>query len=283
MIATGVMNNIFGVHVDASDNVQAGTMMFILLAVTLVNTAVMVYMLKRTAWSGWKLVGVIVWVFWGLNSFMTQIEGWFFNDALQMPGEMMLALASAVLVQSVVFALVAVTVFKRWQPEKEQQKTLMDGVKIPGGELVIKLLFLAVLFYSIVYYLFGYYVLWQIEEARVVYAGTTEILPFFAHTNNVLRNNVWLWPWQVMRAFIFISFAWLVMKKSTANWVETGLLVGLLFAVLMNMQQWIPNPYLPLSVRAGHFWETVPSNFIWGFVIVWLLHRSHRSPGELLQ
>jgi hypothetical protein len=61
------------------------------------------------------------------------------------------------------------------------------------------------------------------------------------------------------------------------DWWEAGLAVGLLFAVLMNAQLLLPNPYMPQAVRMTHLAETAPSNFIFGWVIVWLLNRRHSS------
>ena len=67
------------------------------------------------------------------------------------------------------------------------------------------------------------------------------------------------------------------MKMSKGPWWETGIIVGLQFAILMNAVHILPNPYMPAAVRAAHFWETATSNFILGFVIVWFLHRHHTS------
>lgn len=61
------------------------------------------------------------------------------------------------------------------------------------------------------------------------------------------------------------------MQMSRAGWRETAVLVGLLFALLMNSQHLIPNPYMPPVVRLGHFVETSVSNWLLGFATVWAL------------
>ncbi|WP_148303835.1 hypothetical protein [Prolixibacter bellariivorans] len=53
-----------------------------------------------------------------------------------------------------------------------------------------------------------------------------------------------------------------------------SLMVGLLFALLMNAQHLLPNALMVSEVRLAHFIETASSNFVWGFVIVWLLSKS---------
>jgi hypothetical protein len=52
---------------------------------------------------------------------------------------------------------------------------------------------------------------------------------------------------------------------------ETVLAIGLLFAVVMNAQLLLPNPYMPEPVRMAHMVETGSSNFIFGAFIGWLL------------
>lgn len=59
--------------------------------------------------------------------------------------------------------------------------------------------------------------------------------------------------------------------------------VRLLFAVLMNAQHLLPNPYTPDAVRLAHFIETSTENFIFGWLVVWLLNRHHASFRELFQ
>jgi hypothetical protein len=49
----------------------------------------------------------------------------------------------------------------------------------------------------------------------------------------------------------------------------------------MNVPHIVPNPYMPPAVRRVHFIETVSSTFIFGVLMFWLLHRSHRSLADL--
>ena len=68
-----------------------------------------------------------------------------------------------------------------------------------------------------------------------------------------------------------LAIALPVIQMSTAGWKQTGVLVGLLFALLMNTQHLIPNPYMPPPVQLWHFIETAVSNFILVFATVWIL------------
>jgi hypothetical protein len=53
--------------------------------------------------------------------------------------------------------------------------------------------------------------------------------------------------------------------------LETSLALGFLFAVVMNAQLLLPNPYMPEAVRHAHLIETASSNFILGCFVGWLL------------
>jgi hypothetical protein len=62
-----------------------------------------------------------------------------------------------------------------------------------------------------------------------------------------------------------------VIRMTKGRWWEAGLATALLFAVVMNAQLLLPNPYMPEAVRVAHLVETATSNFIFGWVVVWLL------------
>jgi len=66
-----------------------------------------------------------------------------------------------------------------------------------------------------------------------------------------------------------------VIRMMRGRWPETALAIGLLFAVLMNAQLLLPNPYMPEAVRMTHLIETASSNLIFGLLVGWLLTQRH--------
>ena len=125
-------------------------------------------------------------------------------------------------------------------------------------KLARKLAFLTVIFYPFLYFLFGCYVLWQLPEARMLCSGSEAILPFGKHMlTNVFQHDPWLYPWQILRGSCWVLLAWPVMRMSKGRWWETGFTVDLLFAMLMNAQHLIPNPYMGTAVQWRHFMEIV--------------------------
>jgi hypothetical protein len=61
------------------------------------------------------------------------------------------------------------------------------------------------------------------------------------------------------------------------HWTEAGLAVAILFSVLMGTQLLVPNEFMPDAVRIAHFVEVFSSNFFFGWIVTWLLHRHHKS------
>ena len=109
---------------------------------------------------------------------------------------------------------------------------------------------------------------------REYYGGVDEG-GFLAQMATVLRSTPWLIPIQIVRAMCWVVLALPVVRSLKGQWQETALAVGLLFAVVMNAQLLLPNPYMPEPVRMVHLVETTSSNFIFGLLIGWLLTQRH--------
>jgi len=73
-----------------------------------------------------------------------------------------------------------------------------------------------------------------------------------------------------------------VIFGSRLNAWLTALLVAVFFSIPQNLGHIMENAMLPsASVRVSHLIETASSTFIFGLVVVWLLHRKHESMSDL--
>ena len=120
-----------------------------------------------------------------------------------------------------------------------------------------------------IYNLAGYYIAWQFEAVRIYYSNSSAIYPFV----KMLWTNVvdGLYTFQIIRGAIWLTLGLTVYKMINGSYIKKGIIIGLLFAFLMNSQHLIPNPYFPREVALAHFIETASSNFIWGFFIAWFI------------
>ena len=124
--------------------------------------------------------------------------------------------------------------------------------------------------YVILYFTFGYFIAWRNPAVQEYYGGI-DPGSFVAQMGTVLRNTPWLVPFQILRAMFWIALALPVIGMMKGRWPETALAVGLLFAVVMNAQLLLPNPFMPEPVRMAHLIETASSNLIFGVFVGWLL------------
>jgi hypothetical protein len=133
----------------------------------------------------------------------------------------------------------------------------------------IKIIFLIVFVYPLLYNLAGYFIAWQFESVRLFYTESTDIEPFGVMLLENFRSGLYFF--QIPRGLIWVLLALPVYYSVEGNYIRKGVIIGLLFATLMNAQHLLPNPYFPAEVSFAHFIETYLSNFIWGFCIAWLL------------
>ena len=117
--------------------------------------------------------------------------------------------------------------------------------------------------YLLIYIAFGQFVFVPLAGAAFeqYYAG--------------LQMPPWILPFQAVRALIWVALALPVIRMMKGSWQEAGLAVSLLFAVLMGAVLLIPQPYMPEQIRLAHFVELITSNFVFGWIVVLLLHRRH--------
>jgi hypothetical protein len=239
-----------------------------LLTIGFLNTAVLVYVVSRSRWAGWKLVVTLCFVIFGVTTVMPQIETAVF---VTLPGGLLPRLFLAGFLFSVIFSPLAVLILGK----RRSSNTINEaGGQLPQSvnQWIWKLSLIAVV-YVILYFTFGYFVAWQSPAVRAYYHGD-DAGNFFAQMYNTFRDAPWLLPFQLFRGLLWTALAIPVIRLMKGEWWEAGLAVALLFGVVMNTQLLLPNPLMPKDVRMAHLLETAASNFIFGWILVWILrHR----------
>jgi hypothetical protein len=241
---------------------DAGATLRALLIVSLINAAVWTYIILRSRWTGWKLILTVFVVFYGVNTLMPQIETAYFITRL--PPGMLPRLFLAGLIMSAVFAPLAVLILGKIKGATSEPSRL----KMPAVQWVWKLS-LIVVAYVIIYFTFGYFVAWRSAAVRAYYGGSDPV-GFIVHIMNLLRDEPLLFVLQAIRALLWAALAVPVIKITKGPWWEAALAVALLFAVV-NSQLLIPNPLMPAEVRMAHLLETATSNFLFGWLVVFIL------------
>jgi len=271
-ICFGVAASVVGLAGDSQTSGQAASGALPLLAVCFLETAVMTYLILRSRWTGWRLIATVFFVFYGVTTFMPQIESAVFLTHLP-PGMLPRLFLMGALIAAPFSVLAVLILGKR---KAETVDTEPDSrLVMPASEWAWKLAVIA-LAYLILYFTFGYFVAWR-QPAVQEYYGGTDPGSFAAQMRTVLRDTPWLVPFQIVRAMLWVVLALPVIRMLKGQRTETALAVGLLFAVVMNAQLLLPNPYMPEPVRMAHLVETASSNLIFGVFVGWLLAPTPRS------
>ena len=248
-----------------------------LLVVCALSTAVLTYVILRSRWAGLRLAVSVFVVVYGAMTVMGQIESAVFITRL--PPGMVPRLFLVGAVVAAVYAPLAVLILGKARAHASQPDT--ERLIMPAAEWAWKLAVVAVVYVAL-YFTFGYYVAWQSPAVRDYYGGI-DPGSYFGQLRSVLDERPWLPALQVLRAMMWTALALPVIRMMKGAWWEAGLAVALLFSVVANAQLLLPNPYMPAAVRMAHLVETASSNFIFGWFVVWLLHRHHSSIRGLFQ
>ena len=236
-----------------------------------VNTLVVTIIVLRSRWHGWRLALATGFSMFGVTIVMSQIETAYFGPALGIPSSMLPGIILPFLATFIVFTPLAVLILGKW-PASDDVDEPNERAVMPAGQWVVKLAAIAII-YCVLYFGFGFIVAWSNPELRAMYGEGV---------NQAVFSIPRLIAFQVLRSALWVLFALPVIRLTKGTPWQVALIVGLLYALPMNIGLASPNPFMPdPSVRLSHFVETTTSNFIFGLIVTWLLHRRHSSLGDL--
>jgi len=270
-ICFAVAAGIVGLAGNSQTSVESAAGPAPLLAVCFLETAVTAYLILRSRWNGWRLAATIFFVFYGVTTFMPQIESAVFLTRLP-PGTLPRLFLMGALIAAPFSVLSVLILGKRKNETVDAEREFR--LVMPASEWAWKIVIIAVA-YLILYFTFGYFIAWRNPAVREYYGGIDQG-GFAGQIGKVLRNTPWLIPFQIARAICWVALAVPVIRMLKGQRTETTLAIGLLFAVLMNAQILLPNPYMPEPVRMAHLVETASSNLIFGIFVGWLLTQHAR-------
>jgi hypothetical protein len=270
---------------------EGGSVMVRLFIVCLVDALVLGLAITSSRWRGVPLIVGLVFAFYGVQTVIGQIEAVVFLTplgerfgagsipALMMPIDFIMGQFYIGAAQAGLGIPLAVLLFGKAKREgKDAGPSLNPGIR--GAQWIWKLGAIIVS-YELLYFGFGYYVAWKDPAVLAFYQGT-DPGSFLAQMRHVATQTPTLIPFQALRALLWTAFALPVIAMLRHKPRLGALITGLFLSLPMNIPHLVPNPFMPPAVRMAHFIETVSSTFIFGLLMFWLLHRSHRSLKDLL-
>lgn len=242
------------------------TALIALLVISVLNTIALVYVTVRSRWSGWKLILALWFALFGVLTLQPQIETAVFIHTL--PQGFLFRLFLVGFIFAGVFAVLLTLILGKRRPAHE-----VDGVttNLPTNisTWAYKLAIIAVVYVAI-YFTFGYFIAWSSPAVRAYYGGG-DYTGFLRQLLHTWQTMPWLFPFQLFRGLLWAAIAVPVIKLTKGTWWHAGLAVALLFSVVMNTQLLLPNPLMPHDVRMAHLLETASSNFLFAWILVWVL------------
>jgi hypothetical protein len=244
---------------------QAAALLPALLAYTFLISLVMARIIQNARWRGLKLILSLIFTFYGLMTFITQME-----TLAYLRGKMPLSLIKQLFISgavvAVLFVPVAVLVVGRM---RGPDQSAAINHHLSARSKAARFAGLAVV-YMVLYYLFGYYVAWQNPDVRTFYAGSTELKSLFEQMRSITIATPWMLPLQFGRGLLWALFAYPVVRMLKTSRLETACTISALFGV-WSFVLLMPNPLMPPSVTRSHFWETLWCDLILGAIVGWVL------------
>ena len=210
-------------------------------------------LIKKTTLSGYKLMGYLFCIYFIIGHFNILIEAYIFNvtDQAQSLREMLRGLIVAW-----AFAPILLKLFGQGKDEKENQlekRSLFSWIW-----RIILADFLYMFFYATA----GFVLVTIYPQLLDFYEGKIPPFPL------VLKTQLFL------RGLVFAGIAVLIDHFTLAPRLQKALLIGACFSILGGLAPLIaPNELMPAYVRFGHAFEVGISNFLYGFVLAYLLGR----------
>lgn len=236
-----------------------------LLLVSLLQAAVLSYPIVRAWWSGWRLVSAIFLLFYGVTTLMVAIEAVYLPDVL--PLDLVLHLLVNGAITAAIFSPLAVLVHSRMGSTGEPEQTNLR-LMMPWYQWLWRCALIA-LSWAVIFAVFGALIYLPLADAldpAALQASASPNLP------------AWVLPFQMFRALLWMALTLPVIRMMKGSWWETGLVVALLFSVLMGSNLLMPTG-MSHGLQLAHLIEVSGEAFVFGWIVVGLLHRRHDPQG----
>jgi hypothetical protein len=239
-----------------------------LLLASLLQSAVLSYPIVRARWSGWRLAGATFLLFYGVTTLMVVIEAVYLPDA--MPPDLVLRLLVNGAFTSAVFSPMVVLIHGRMRSRAELQQT-NPRLVMPWYQWLLRCALIA-FSWAVIFVVFGALVYLPLAGAldpRALQSSTDTDLP------------TWVLPFQMLRALVWTALTLPIIRMMKGGWWETGLTVALLYSVLMGSGLLMPTDMSP-GLQLAHLIEVAGEAFVFGWLVVVLLHRRTERPEKRL-
>jgi len=231
------------------------------------------YLILRSRWHGWMLVGAVFVSMYGISTVASQLESVaFLSDKL--PQGMIRAIFVQGAIAGALFAPLAVLALGKWRAAS-LRAPMSPAAPLKLASIMLRLAILVAAFVFL-YMFFGYYVAWRNPELQRYYGGP-ELATFWAAWRHNWTSSPWIYPLAAFRALLHIVCLYPLVRMLHTSRRESALAAALFLACWTTVLL-LPNPLMPASVARSHFWETLGFNLVFGALAGWLLCFTAAAP-----
>ena len=240
---------------------------WIFLPIALLDAIMLSIPILRARQGGWRLIIAIFLVFYAVGILLVAAEAYYMSDVLSTAMALKLIINGTI--QAVIFAPVAVAIHGRLGSEDNQKSNELLQVRHWWSWL------------------------WRIPLTGIAYvalfifAGSVVFRPL-AYALDPITAEAYLGSFAVDNPNAILSFQflrgmlWAVLTipvitiMRPPRW-SIGLTIALIYGVVMALPNLVPNEVLSAGLRLAHTVEVFVGNFLFGWVVAWLLARPERE------
>jgi len=224
------------------------------------------YLILRSRWHGWMLVGAVFVSMYGISTVASQLDSVAFLSN-KLPQGMIRALFVQGAIAGALFAPLAVLALGKWRAASLRLSS-SPAAPLKLASILLRLAILVAAFVFL-YMFFGYYLAWRNPELQRFYAGP-ELPTFWAALRHNWTSSRWIYALAAFRGFIYIACLYPLVRMLHTSRGESALAAALFLACWTTVLL-LPNPLMPTSVAHSHFWETLGFSLVFGALAGWLL------------
>ncbi len=222
-------------------------------------SATVAFLVYKSLWSGWKLTLAIFFLVYGFVTALVAVEAVYLSNILTPDLAATLFVNGAL--SAAVFSPVVVFIWGKMIAQKYTPASPRLPVHWAG---LIWRSFAAGIVWVVLFIFCGLLIFQPIARAI-----DPQALDFYAN----METPSWILMFQMARGIIMAWLGLPFIAMTGGNRRQTGLLLGMAFAVLMGSNLLIPTQ-LPYAVQSAHFIEVTAENFFFGlFVAILFLKR----------
>jgi hypothetical protein len=251
----------------AADSGPAAGVLSLLLMCVMVSGAFSWAIVRSSAW-GLRLLLALFMAYFGLGTFLPQVESALFLPRHLPPGFVTRLFVMGA-ITALLFAPAAVLIWGRHRPPTPGSPDA-PAPPLRVGSVLARTALLAVV-YVAVYLLAGYFIAYRNPEV-LAYYNDTDPGSFAAQVSKIWAGSPWFFGLQFVRGVLWVVFVLPLIAWLRGGRWEAALLTACLYTFWVVMLL-APNPYMPESVRMTHLVETSCSNFFFGALVGVVLGR----------